>query len=73
MRRLIAHRLKREAKVAAALARKHPASIGDLVPLAYDDVAERLHAIAQRSLHAHLIKLGREGRAVETPAGWQPA
>ena len=72
-RRLIAHRLKREQKVCDALARRHPASLEELVPLAYDDVAERLYPIAQRSLHAHLIKLAREGRALQTAAGWLPA
>ena len=70
VRRLIAHRLKREQKVAHALARKSPASIDELVALAYDDVPERLHAIAKRSLHAHLIKLAHDRRASETPAGW---
>lgn len=72
VRRLIAHRLKREAKVVGALARRNPASLDDLVPLAYDDVPERLYAPAKRSLHAHLIKLAREGRASESPAGWAP-
>ena len=72
VRRLIAHRLKREQKVADALARKSPASIDELVPLAYDDVPERLYPVAKRSLHAHLIKLAREGRALEDPSGWMP-
>jgi glyoxylase-like metal-dependent hydrolase (beta-lactamase superfamily II) len=70
VRRLIAHRRKREEKVAAALARRSPASLEALVPLAYDDVPERLHPVAMRSLHAHLIKLAREGRARESGAGW---
>ena len=72
VRKLIAHRLKREAKVAAALGQKKPASLDDLVPLAYDDVSERLYPVAKRSLHAHLIKLEREGRAMETAVGWAP-
>jgi glyoxylase-like metal-dependent hydrolase (beta-lactamase superfamily II) len=72
-RRLIAHRRKREQKVSDALACRHPASVEELVPLAYDDVAERLYPVAQRSLHAHLIKLAREGKALETAAGWVPA
>jgi glyoxylase-like metal-dependent hydrolase (beta-lactamase superfamily II) len=70
VRKLIAHRLKREAKVAAALAQRKPASLDDLVPLAYDDVSERLYPVAKRSLHAHLIKLEREGKAMETAVGW---
>jgi glyoxylase-like metal-dependent hydrolase (beta-lactamase superfamily II) len=70
VRRLIAHRLKREQKVVQALARKSPASVDELVALAYDDVPERLHPVARRSLHAHLIKLAHDKRASETPAGW---
>ena len=72
VRRLIAHRLKRETKVVAALARTNPATLDDLVPRVYDDVPERLHPVAKRSLHAHLIKLAREGRAVESAEGWRP-
>jgi len=72
-RRLIAHRLKREQKVADALARRSPATIDELVPLAYDDVSERLYPVARRSLHGHLIKLAREGRAVEQGERWKTA
>jgi glyoxylase-like metal-dependent hydrolase (beta-lactamase superfamily II) len=61
-RRLIAHRLKREQKVVDALARVS-GTLDELVPYAYDDVSEKLYAPAKRSLHAHLIKLEREGRA----------
>lgn len=72
VKRLIAHRLKRERKVADALARKNPATLDELVPLAYDDVNERLYPVAKRSLHAHLIKLVEDGRAVETGDQWSP-
>ena len=65
VRRLIAHRLKREEKVLGALGRKSPATLDELLPLAYDDVPEKLYPPARRSLHAHLIKLAREGRARE--------
>ena len=61
-RKLIAHRLKRERKVVDALARA-AGTLDDLVPHAYDDVSEKLYPVAKRSLHAHLIKLEREGRA----------
>jgi len=71
VRRLIAHRLKREQKVVDAMARKNPATLDDLVPLVYDDVSQRLHAAARRSLHAHLLKLEREGRAREEGGMWQ--
>lgn len=72
VRRLIAHRLKREQKVFDALARRHPATIDELVPLAYDDVNARLFPIARRSLHAHLLKLERDGRASVAEARWSP-
>ncbi len=39
MRRLIAHRLKREQKVLDAFNKKNPATLDELLPLAYDDVA----------------------------------
>ncbi|HTQ78005.1 MAG TPA: MBL fold metallo-hydrolase [Burkholderiales bacterium] len=63
VKRLIAHRLAREAKVAAALARRPEATPEDLVPLVYDDVPARLHPVAARSLAAHLAKLVADGRA----------
>jgi glyoxylase-like metal-dependent hydrolase (beta-lactamase superfamily II) len=70
VRRLIAHRLKREEKVLGALKRKTPATLDELLPLAYDDVPEKLYPPARRSLHAHLIKLGREGRVREAGQEW---
>ena len=69
-RRLIAHRLKREQKVIAALAAKNPATLDELLPVVYSDTPQRLHPVARRSLHAHLIKLVREGRAVESNERW---
>lgn len=72
VRRLIAHRLRREAKVVDALARRHPATLDELLPLAYDDVPEKVYAPARRSLHAHLLKLAAEGRASETEGVWAP-
>lgn len=70
VRRLIAHRLKREQKVLAAFEKKNPATLDDLLPLVYDDVPQGVHAVARRSLHAHLIKLQRDGRATETDGAW---
>ncbi len=70
--RIIAHRLKREQKVLNALNAKHPATLEDLVPLAYDDVSPKLYVPAQRSLHAHLLKLAMEKRAMELGGSWQP-
>ena len=72
VRKLIAHRLKREDKVVSALERKNSATLDELVPLAYDDVNERLFPIARRSLHAHLLKLERDGRASVKDERWSP-
>ena len=47
------HRLKREAKIIAAMQKKPSASIEELLPLAYDDVDAKLWPIAARSLLAH--------------------
>lgn len=70
--KLIAHRLKREQKVLTALNAKHPATLEELVPLAYDDVSPKLYVPAQRSLHAHLLKLAQEQRANESRGKWNP-
>lgn len=71
VRRLVAHRLKREKKVLDAFSKKHPATLDELLPLVYDDVPQRIHHVARRSLHAHLIKLARESRAVERDGRWR--
>ena len=68
-RRLIAHRLKREQKVIAALT-MNPATLDELVTIVYSDTPQRLHQVARRSLHAHLIKLAREGKAIESNERW---
>ncbi|MGQ0543942.1 MAG: MBL fold metallo-hydrolase [Betaproteobacteria bacterium] len=68
LRRLIAHRLAREAKVVSSLARLGPASVEDLLPLVYDDVPARVHRVAARSLTAHLDKLVADG-AVRASGG----
>ncbi|MSQ49901.1 MAG: MBL fold metallo-hydrolase [Betaproteobacteria bacterium] len=62
VKRLVAHRLAREAKVAAALKRHGAATLDELVPQVYDDVSPKLHPVATRSLSAHLDKLVAEGR-----------
>ena len=61
IRRLIAHRLNRERKVVAALERLEHPSLEEMLPLVYDDVPERIHRVAARSLNAHLDKLLAEG------------
>jgi glyoxylase-like metal-dependent hydrolase (beta-lactamase superfamily II) len=61
VRRLIAHRLNRERKVLAALERLEHPSLDEMLPLVYDDVPERVHRVAARSLTAHLDKLVADG------------
>jgi glyoxylase-like metal-dependent hydrolase (beta-lactamase superfamily II)/8-oxo-dGTP pyrophosphatase MutT (NUDIX family) len=65
MKRLIAHRLGREAKIGRALAQLGEASLDELLAPVYDDVPARLHAAAARSLAAHLAKLLADGRVRE--------
>jgi glyoxylase-like metal-dependent hydrolase (beta-lactamase superfamily II)/8-oxo-dGTP pyrophosphatase MutT (NUDIX family) len=62
VRRLMAHRLAREAKVAGALKRRGEATPEELVADVYDDVSSKLHPVALRSLSAHLDKLVADGR-----------
>ena len=66
IRRLVAHRLWREARVVAALEGRDGATCDELVPQAYADAHPGLHGIAARSLLAHLRKLVAEGRATES-------
>ncbi len=61
IRRLLAHRLAREEKVRSVLRSIGPASLEQMLPLVYDDVPERMHRWAARSLSAHLEKLLAEG------------
>lgn len=70
LRGLIAHRLRREAKVADALRAAAQAPIDALLPRVYDDVPAALHAMARRSLLAHLLKLERDGRAALHDEAW---
>jgi glyoxylase-like metal-dependent hydrolase (beta-lactamase superfamily II) len=63
VKRLVAHRLAREAKVTAVLRRRGEATLEELLPEVYDDAPPRLHPVAARSLSAHLDKLVAEGRA----------
>ncbi|XAH24491.1 MBL fold metallo-hydrolase [Xylophilus sp. GW821-FHT01B05] len=70
--RLKAHRLQREAKVAAALCALPDGSTADWVRHAYGDVPEALWPVAERSLLAHVERLRRIGHgcgfAVRAPA-----
>ncbi|MES2412583.1 MAG: MBL fold metallo-hydrolase [Pseudomonadota bacterium] len=51
------HRLKREAKVLAVMRANPEGTLDDWVPLAYDDVHERIWPIAKRSLLAHVERI----------------
>ena len=74
---IVAHRLRREETVAAALVSIRRGTVDELIPLVYADVEEKLHPVARRSLWAHLRKLADDGRArSEDPddidVAWEP-
>ena len=54
---LKAHRLKREAKVIAAMKLRPQGTVEDLVPIAYSDVDVKLWPMAARSLTAHVQRI----------------
>ena len=72
IRALIRHRLAREDKVLAALSNESR-TLGELVPLVYDDTPRDLWGLAERSLLAHLEKLERDGRVGREGSGWRLA
>ena len=67
---VIAHRLRREAKVVDALRALAPCPADALLERVYDDVPPRLHAMAMRSLQAHLLKLRHDGVADDDGRRW---
>lgn len=72
--RIVAHRLKREAKVLAKVREAGPATLDELVTRVYDDVDPRLHALAKSSLLAHLQKLATDGDvALDASNVWRVA
>jgi transposase len=54
---LKAHRLQREAKIAAIMQAHPHGSLDDWLPLAYDDVHPRIWPVAKRSLVAHVERI----------------
>ena len=54
---LKAHRLKREAKIMVVMQAIPDGTLDDWVPLAYDDVDERIWPGAKRSLLAHVERI----------------
>ena len=74
VRRLLAHRQTREDKVLQALRQAGSVTPEAMVPLVYDDVPPERHAMAARSLLAHLEKLEAEGKAMQSDDGvWRAA
>lgn len=67
---IVEHRLQREAKVFAAVRDHAGLAIHDLVRVVYEDVAESLYPLAERSLLAHLLKLQRDGRCRQRDGVW---
>ena len=51
------HRLKREAKIMSVMQALPDGTLDDWVPLAYDDVDERIWPVAKRSLLAHVERI----------------
>lgn len=64
------HRLEREARVFEALGANPGLTSTELVPHVYTDVPTKLHALAERSLLAHLLKLENDGRASREDDRW---
>jgi glyoxylase-like metal-dependent hydrolase (beta-lactamase superfamily II) len=60
---LVAHRMDRHEKVAAALASRRDTTVDDMLPVVYGDVTDRQLPVARFSLWAHLRALVQEGRA----------
>jgi len=58
---IIGHRLQREAKVLVAMRANPGLTTHELVPLVYPEIDPKLHALAERSLLAHVLKLQQEG------------
>ena len=74
VRKTIAHRLAREAKVLAALDGAGPERSlpePELLARVYADTPPKLHAMALRSLRAHLDKLVEEGKVAQRDGQWQ--
>ncbi|MBP6898848.1 MAG: MBL fold metallo-hydrolase [Burkholderiaceae bacterium] len=68
IRKTIAHRLGREAKVLAGLTAVDQAE-AQLLATVYADTPAALHGVALRSLRAHLLKLKAEGRVAGDSGG----
>jgi glyoxylase-like metal-dependent hydrolase (beta-lactamase superfamily II) len=70
---LVRHRLEREARIYAALPAAGAATLDELLPVAYADVAPSLYVWARRTLEAHLLRLGQIGRVRRDGDRWARA
>ncbi len=73
LRHYIGHRLWRERRVLDAVRTHGPAPVSALLPHVYGDVDSAAHAIAERQLLAHLLKLLAEGKVRRRGRRWLPA
>jgi glyoxylase-like metal-dependent hydrolase (beta-lactamase superfamily II) len=69
--RVIAHRLRREARVLENLRAMERASVDELLPRVYSEISPALYGFARCSLEAHLIKLERDGLCASVDGAWQ--
>lgn len=72
IRRLIGHRLMREAAVLGAVREGH-STPQDIVSAVYQDTPPALHPIAFFSVQAHLERLRGEGRVTSSGDRWSPS
>ena len=70
---ILRHRRDRESKVLAALDRLGSAAEDRLLAAVYDDVPTAIHAVARRSLRAHLALLRDEGTVLQEGTEWRRA
>jgi glyoxylase-like metal-dependent hydrolase (beta-lactamase superfamily II) len=68
LREYLDHRADREAQVLTAMDDGH-ATVSDMVASIYVDYPPEVHALAGRSVLAHLLKLEKEGRASKNGRG----
>ncbi len=69
--RIIEHRLLRESRVLATVRKRPGLTPHELVPHVYQDVSPHLFRLAERSLLAHLLKLGQDGLAEASGDRWR--
>jgi glyoxylase-like metal-dependent hydrolase (beta-lactamase superfamily II) len=69
--RVIAHRLRREARVLENLRALRRATLEELLPRVYSEVSPSLYGFARCSLDAHLIKLERDGHCASVDGAWE--